>query len=375
MRLKSWRLLLSLGLTLAVAVGAVALARGGKQPASDRTARILTVHTQAAQPTNGYTVRRTFVGRVEAAQRSNLGFEIGGLVTHVTADEGEQVDTGQLLAQLDTARLLARRTELAAQLAEAKAARALAASTLQRTQEALDLNAVSVQQWDEAQQGLRTQQAVVKRVAAQIHTIDVDIRKSKLIAPYSGTIARRHIDTGAVVDPGQSILRLLETGRFEVRVGLSSALAKSVQPGQKHTVHVQGQSIPATVRTLLPDRSATTRTVHVVLTLPSTIDVRDGDLAELSLEQAIAALGFWLPRGALTESARGLWACYVAEPVQPAAAPAQATHQLTRRQLELVYQDEQRVFVRGTLNADDLVVVSGLQRLVPHQHVQVTIGG
>jgi hypothetical protein len=45
---------------------------------------------------------------------------------------------------------------------------------------------------------------------------------------------------------------------------------------------------------------------------------------------------------------------------------------IERRELEILHQETDRVFVRGTLASDDRVVVAGIHRLVPGQSVQIT---
>ena len=94
--------------------------------------------------------------------------------------------------------------------------------------------------------------------------------------------------------------------------------------------------------------------------------LRQGDLASLELAQTIEDPGFWLPLSSLTESSRGLWSCYAAE-------PAEDGYQLARRELELLHQTETHAFVRGTLRDDELVVLEGLHRLTPGMPVTVTI--
>ena len=325
--------------------------------------RVLVVTTQPVQEQTSYLVRRSFVGRIEARRSTDTGFELGGAVLSILVDEGDSVAKGQLLARVDTLRLGAKRAELEARLREAEARLSLMASTRERTLEALELNAVSSQQWDEADRGYAAQEAVVRRVGAQIESVDVDIAKSRLRAPFSGVVSRRFVDEGAVVSAGEPLFRILEMGRPEVRVGISVALAKSLKIGDERVVRTDGRELSGTVRALLPARNRETRTVDVILTLEAKENaLRHGDLVELELSQAIEKSGFWLPRSALTESSRGLWASYV-------ATPSSSTHFLKRRELELLHVDGDSVFVRGTLTSGELVVTEGLQRLVPNQRV------
>ena len=81
--------------------------------------------------------------------------------------------------------------------------------------------------------------------------------------------------------------------------------------------------------------------------------------------------GTWLPLSALTESSRGSWAAYVAVESRVREEADGASHRLTRRDVEIVHAESERVFVRGTLAAGDTVVVEGLQRLVPGQRVRL----
>ena len=60
---------------------------------------ILSVMTEAVQQAPTYSVEREFIGRIEAARQSILGFELAGLVSRVMVDEGERVGQGQLLAR------------------------------------------------------------------------------------------------------------------------------------------------------------------------------------------------------------------------------------------------------------------------------------
>jgi len=132
--------------------------------------------------------------------------------------------------------------------------------------------------------------------------------------------------------------------------------------------------VPAVVRAIRPDRQEQARTVNVRLEL-LTADprLRTGELATLNVGRFVAEPGFWVPMSALTESARGLWACYVAEPNRPENRPdvPEATHIVKRRDVELIHVNSDRAFVRGTLATDELLILQGVHRLVPGMPVRV----
>jgi RND family efflux transporter MFP subunit len=340
-----------------------------KDPQADPGAPPLTVETRRVAPQAGYTVPRSYQGRVEAARRSKLGFELAGELARLTVDEGVRVAAGETLARLDTDRLQARRREVAAALDSARADRELARSTLERVRGAREANAVSAQRLDEARERLAAAEARVREAAARLESIDVDLAKSELTAPYDGLVAVRHGDEGDVVAAGQPVIELLQRAGPEVRIGVDAAAARRLSPGDVVALEVAGGTRDAAVEAILPERGQATRTVDVRFVIDAELgpDLRAGDVATLTLEREVRGQGVWLPLDALTAGTRGLWAVYVA--AERDGDGAERTIQ--RRSVELLYQDGARAFVRGGFSEGTHVVTAGLQRLVPGQRVRL----
>lgn len=98
---------------IGLAVAGLVLARVESPAPAVPTARPAPpVETRPIRPQQGFERRRVSSGRVQARRASSLGFETAGRLATVHVDEGAQVDQGALLAELDTARLEARRAEL-----------------------------------------------------------------------------------------------------------------------------------------------------------------------------------------------------------------------------------------------------------------------
>ena len=337
--------------------------------------RILPVEVSAVEWATGFEVADRFLGRVEVARASDLGFELSGTLIRVLVEEGETVSKGQVLASLDTDRLEAREAELEALVDQVEAARELAEKTWDRTRRLVEKQAASQQELDNATERKKRANAGLRQARAQLEAIRVDLAKSKLVAPFDGAIGARYADEGAMLSMGQPVVRLMETGRNEVRVGLPSELAQKLEMGTSLPLRSRdGNSGDAPawqgqgrVQRVLPMRDGRLQTVDVILAPDAAISqvIRDGDLMEVGISRRIENPGFWLPRASLTESARGLWAVYAAVP----ANDARDVTRLETRQVEIVEQSGDRVFVRGALQSGDLVVVSGRQRLTPGIHV------
>ncbi len=324
------------------------------------------VEVVVLEAAGSYPVREEFVGVVEARRRANLAFEVAGTVMEVRVDEGDAVEAGEELAAIDTARLESQRAELAAGIGEARATLKRAAADFERNRELRASRVIEAQQMDQIEEGFRTAEANVRRTEARLESVEVDLAKSAVLAPFAGTIARRMIDEGAVVSPNQVVFELLESGVLEVRAALAGEALTGLRVGDSVTVAVGGEVREFPVERILPQRDARTRTVDVILAVPGELGVRDGDLVTVRRDRDVAAQGFFLPRDSLTESSRGLWACFVAE---PNGGSGELT--LDRRDVEVLHEYGDYVFARGAIGEGDQVVAGGLQKVAPGQRVRV----
>ena len=327
----------------------------------------LTVNWTAVQTQPGYTVTRAFVGRVEARQESDLGFEVPGLITGILVDEGDRVEAGQVLAKLDTQLLEARREELRAARDQARAQLDLADIRLNRINRAHAKRAATDDERDEAEQTRIAAAADLARTTAAVKSLEVEIDKSELVAPFDAVVAAKHVDAGRVVSAGTAVVRLYETDRPEVRLGVGGNQLDQLAVGQTHDVSINGRTVPGTIRSVLPSRGRVGRDVDVIFELDATLDgIRRGDLARVELERIVDAPGMWLPVQALTEGVRGLWSVYLIE-----ADPEGGPDMLRRADVEILHPQTDRVFVRGVLADDSKIAVGGLHRVAPGMAVRL----
>lgn len=328
--------------------------------------RVLSVTAMRARFVSGYTVERQYVGRVEARQESRVGFELSGLVIRVSADEGQQVEAGQVIANLNTEHLEVQLQALQGRRDELVADIGLARATRIRQEELAEKSHASQQAFDQARFNEQSILGRLRQLDAEIASIELNVRKSALKAPFEALVSTRFIDEGLVISAGEPVFELLEANNPEVRIGLVGDAIDGVDVGQQHELLIRGRTVPATIRSVLPVRQRDTRGVDVVFSLHVPLNgIRRGDLARLFVERHIEESGFWLPLSALSESVRGLWAVYVVQGSEGESG------RLERREIEVLHLDAERVFVRGTLANRERVIVAGTHRLVPDQWVRI----
>lgn len=208
-------------------------------------------------------------GTVEATD-AQLGFQVPGRLVEIGPREGDRVESGAVLARLDSTETDARRAQALAlsdaaraQLAELQAgsraeeigqARAALAAAAERVtdaerdveraemlyagraiaKEALDKATTVVDvvraQRDQAAQQLRlvergprseridAARAQVAQAEAAVATLDATLANLRLAAPFAGVVTVRHREPGEIVPAGAAVLTLLDPADRWVRI-------------------------------------------------------------------------------------------------------------------------------------------------------------
>ena len=86
----------------------------------------------------GEALRRTFPGRVRAAQRVDLAFQVDGPLIELPVDEGQEVKKGSLVARIDPKDFQVNLRNAEGQLGKAEAALQLAQSEYDRVKRIRD---------------------------------------------------------------------------------------------------------------------------------------------------------------------------------------------------------------------------------------------
>jgi RND family efflux transporter MFP subunit len=182
-------------------------------------------------------------GRLEPQERVEIEAQVAARVTAVGErfEEGALVGAGELLFELE-------RTDLELVLVEARAALAEARANLE-LEEAQARTALA--EWELAGQGeasaIVRREPQLARAAAHVTAADVRVRRAELdlertrvVAPITGRVLRRDLELGARVAPGRVVGELASSDAFEVRL--------SIAAGDRHLLADPADESTGTVR-------------------------------------------------------------------------------------------------------------------------------
>lgn len=312
--------------------------------------------------------------QITTARDGAVASRVAGNVETVHVLAGDRVEKGDLLVELDRELLEILLAQSEAQLREAEAGIDTARVQVDRTQKAFDRVAAlqesssfSQGRFDEAQSDMLDARAQLVQAEARVRSgksvvaeTRYQLERSRITAPFSGTVIEVNTIPGAFIQAGAPVVRLLDTDAFEVEAGVPGRYVDYLQPGQSVlAVFENGQEVTLQVRAILPLEDPATRTRDVRFTGQNLDNVGQAVGQSLTVNIAVGEARELLsvPKDALVQSAAG-WTVFV-------AAEGKAEARTVRIGVPL----DDRYEVISGLETGEMVVVRGNERLRPGQEI------
>jgi membrane fusion protein, multidrug efflux system len=259
-------------------------------------------------------------GRIEAYARAPIYARVSGYLKRWYADIGASVKAGQLLAEIETPDLDQQLLQAQAELANARANAALAATTARRWQALLATDSVSQQEVDEKAGDLAARQSQVNALQANVERYQALKRFARIEAPFDGVVTGRSTDVGALINVGSAqgseLFEVSDTSTLRVYVNVPQNYATVVGRGTKASISVPerpGQRYAATVQSLSHAISTQSGSMLVQLTADNA-DARllPGGFARVRFDLAPMSGTLTIPSSALIFGKAGLRVATVA---------------------------------------------------------------
>lgn len=238
--------------------------RGGATP--------VVTQTVTMQP---FAVVIEALGTAQANESVEITAQQAEIVTAVLFDDGDQVEQGKSLVELNSRAEQARVNELEINLAEAR-------RQLIRIEDLAKERAASQQLLDE-------QQARVDALVAQLDVAKAELNELQVVAPFSGKLGIRQVSVGSLVRPGDVITTLDDISRVKVDFNISEAHLARVAKGQTvsaTSVAYPGQMFTGEVSSIDARLDPVTRSIQVRAIIDNAKgDLRPGMLLQITVQR------------------------------------------------------------------------------------------
>ena len=237
--------------------------------------------------------RTGFDGVVEAVRQTTIAAQVPGAVVELAVKAGERVKAGQLLLRIDARSADQGAAASEAQVQAARAALDVATREYTRQQKLRDKQYISQAALDQAEAQFKATRAQVAAQVAQAGAARTQTGLHTVRAPYGGVVAEVPVQLGDMAMPGRALVTLYDPGALRVTAALpqsvaggAGTLADAVRVELPGLAAAQQWPQPTRVQ-LLPTVDAATHTQQVRADLPAGLEgVAPGMFARLWLPLA-----------------------------------------------------------------------------------------
>lgn len=248
-------------------------------------------------------------GSLQPVRRSSLNAKVSGTLAEISADIGDKVRAGDVLARFDPKDLQASLDERAATLDASKAQLTVAEATLNRTRSLSGSGISSRATLDQAQSEVSRLRASIRALEAQVETARTALIDAVVRAPFDGVVSRRPVEPGQTVGVNTELFGLVDLTELEVTAGVPASRIAEIATGQTARLKVEGygdRAFTAEVTRISPVAEANSRSINVYLRLANPDEaLRGGMFASGSITVRAADNVVALPAAALRKDGEG----------------------------------------------------------------------
>ncbi|RAV29712.1 efflux RND transporter periplasmic adaptor subunit [Sinomicrobium soli] len=241
-------------------------------------------------------------GSVNTKKNIVINAEYNGLLTEVYVRDGQAVKKGQLLAKIDDG-------GLSQQLAQAEVQANLAKTTYERQKRLWDQNIGSEIQFLDAQTSYESQEKAIAQLRDQV-------AKTRVTAPFSGTIDDIITDQGSIVTAGTELMRIVNLSDMYIEAEVPEKYLPSISRGTRADISfpVLGKTVESEVRQAGNYINPNNRSFKIEVDVPNPEgEIKPNLTAKLRVYDYTSEKAVLIPQSIISENARGEQYVYVAE--------------------------------------------------------------
>lgn len=301
----------------------------------------------------------SYTGSIVAGTEVDLGFPMIGTIASRAVDVGDQVNRGDVLAQLSNEDLNSDLRSAEAGVIVARAQLRSATNARDRAKQLAERGVNSASQLEDAERALISAQARLEQAMSSRDQAKDMLDLATLEAPFDGVVTQTLAETGATLSAGQTVLRLADTGDREVVIDVTEEDAGLLNVGDRFTVRLLASETVTAEAELtridpVAERSTRTQRMHLAIAEPPPA-FRLGALARVEPSHGSVAQ-IVLPVSALMDPP----AVWVVE---------RAGNTVTLRTVEVSEANEEFAIIASGLSTGDEVIVKGIHSLEQGQVV------
>ncbi|WP_242978843.1 efflux RND transporter periplasmic adaptor subunit [Rhodohalobacter mucosus] len=296
-------------------------------------------------------------GTIRAQDVVSITPQVSNRVVRILADLGDNVSSGQVLAEIYDVPYRDAVEQAEAQIRQARVNLERDSTQFERQRELFERDLISRAEYDNVRSTYLSSRAQYESALAALTQSQENLENTKVKSPVNGVILSRSIAEGDIAGTGQSIYEIANLSGFETRVYLPMQDWENVQAGQQVSLSLSSRSseiATGVVSRISPQLDPTTGLGEVVVTITNTsTSIYQGALVQSRINLITRQNAVVIPRSAMVEK------------VETYIAPETGTIELERTYSAFVNQGDsiavQRDLVLGIQQGDRIEILDGLR--------------
>ena len=211
---------------------------------------------------------RIWDGTVEAVNQGTVSAQTSGRVAEIFYDVNDFVDADAVIMRFTDVEQTAALKQANAALAESQARLQEANSDFERMQAMYRNQTISKARFEQSEANKKAAEARLSAARSQVATATKQLEYTVVRAPYAGIVAKRHIEVGEMVSPGQPLMTGLSLQFLRVNVDVPQSMFEPIRQIGKAFIYVGDNRIVAAGLTFYPVADAVSNTFRVRVEMP-----------------------------------------------------------------------------------------------------------
>ena len=300
-------------------------------------------------PTEGPITESIYASGILKSQDQYQAFvTVNGIIEHILVKEGDVVQKGTVLLQINA-------DELEARLKKLGYNKKLAEDNEARQKVLLQKEAISQREYDIAVNSVNT-------ISADIEDLKSQILKTTLKAPFSGRIGFRYVSMGSYISPATKIATLTNTNPAKIEFSIPAKYATAIRQGStiEFTTENEQKTFMGKVYAVDPKIDPLTRTLQIRALSPNPSNLLvPGAYARVNLILKSKGSAILIPTESVIPEAKGNKVFLV------------KNGKSVPQKVELGTRSERTVEILSGLSIGDTLITNGIIQVKPDGDVEI----
>lgn len=293
-------------------------------------------------------------GNAGPSEEAEISAKIGGDIYQLKGEIGDPVLKGQVLARIDDTRYSLAKEKAGLGVSTAQLSLEQQKTDLDRYKALYDQKAISQKEYEAVLNAYKLLEISLKSAQSDLRSADINLRDTAVVAPISGFISARKVNSGENVNAGAPLFTVVDLSSVIINSGIAEAAVNQLKPGMKVQAVFEAlgnQPFEGTITHISPVQDqAKLYPIRIEVANPQGL-IKSGMFASVEVALSEGVEGLAVPKEAVLHD-QGKDYVFIA-----------SAGKAVRKEVVVGLGDDTQFQVKSGISAGDAVIIVGHEKL------------